>query len=635
MVNRALWDYPAMGPNELRFQRGDIINLIAKSNQDWWEGELHGQHGFFPANRVLELGAPVFRAFTAVPSPPNTSDAGDRDTVNGEVIISGSGIVSNNLNDQINVEELPVPPRKTSMPRAWPDPAVVVDEGPTGSSAFREPAAVTAPLPDSAAFQLNRQMTADIKSQLESLSMSVPLPPPLTVRTQSSSGRALFTEPVSSPPFQLPPLPPNNISAIPRPPDDVVDMVTPPRSNAVAVVIKKEGPLNYRNRSAGQKHLVRNWAGYWAELTDSAELRLFKDVKNMGRSPRDRPAFAIDLNRCQLDSSANLDKKRATFALLNLDTNEVFLLQAQSDMDMHAWAGTLISVCPTMRHEPFYADLMSSTSGSGILKKLKNHMANLSSSSLSSSLALSPPSQQTKDVTSSSLDIETKEWIKVKLFGFFKNRPSLDALQQKGIIPKDLIFGGTLESHIPKDSPLMVPLIVQRCIERIERHLETEGLYRLSGNSSSIQKLRIQVNSATDLMQVDFNAEELQDVNVITGLMKLYLRELKDPLLTLDRYWDFIEAGKLQNMDQRVARLQVLVSKLPDANYHTLKYIVHHLNNVRKHKDMNKMDSLNLAIVFGPTLLRPPVETMDTVMNIGFQNAVIDTLITYNDLFNK
>jgi len=94
------------------------------------------------------------------------------------------------------------------------------------------------------------------------------------------------------------------------------------------------------------------------------------------------------------------------------------------------------------------------------------------------------------------------------------------------------------------------------------------------------------------------------DVNVVSSLLKSFFRKLPDPLFTLEMYSLFIEMSKIEESARRLGALKTLVHELPEQNYETLKFVCCHLYKVMEHSDVNKMELRNLAIVFGPTLVK-------------------------------
>ncbi|KAG9288682.1 hypothetical protein G9A89_004301 [Geosiphon pyriformis] len=168
------------------------------------------------------------------------------------------------------------------------------------------------------------------------------------------------------------------------------------------------------------------------------------------------------------------------------------------------------------------------------------------------------------------------------------------------------IFGVDLAEQMERDGHEL-PLIVVKCAEAIEKHgLDSQGIYRLTGATLQIQKLKILFDRNAEA--VDLNAEEyIIDINCIAALLKLWLRDLPEPLFTYSMYHDFISAAKIEDPKRRVIALHERVNLLPDPNYSTLNYLMGHLDKVVANQKINKMGVQNLAIVFGPTLLRAPL----------------------------
>ena len=91
-----------------------------------------------------------------------------------------------------------------------------------------------------------------------------------------------------------------------------------------------------------------------------------------------------------------------------------------------------------------------------------------------------------------------------------------------------------------------IPMIVEQCVKRVEeKGMDSVGIYRLSGNASTIQKLRLLYNE--DPKKIDLSDEDWSDINVVTGTLKLYFRELKSPLMTFEKYDAFIAASSTFN----------------------------------------------------------------------------------------
>jgi len=170
-----------------------------------------------------------------------------------------------------------------------------------------------------------------------------------------------------------------------------------------------------------------------------------------------------------------------------------------------------------------------------------------------------------------------------------------------------------------------VPPIMQKCCEAIEKYgIQSQGIYRLSGTTSKVANLKLKLDR--DLEAVDLNAPEWAgDINNVASVMKMWLRELPEPLMTQSLHQGFIEGAKIENDRLRHIRLHERVNELPDPNYATLKYFLGHLHRINQNATENSMSMQNLAIVFGPTLFGQ----QHTVVN-GQGGAIADTTFFHN-----
>ncbi|XP_026502061.1 rho GTPase-activating protein 15-like, partial [Terrapene carolina triunguis] len=121
---------------------------------------------------------------------------------------------------------------------------------------------------------------------------------------------------------------------------------------------------------------------------------------------------------------------------------------------------------------------------------------------------------------------------------------------------------------------------------------------------------------------------EWDDVHVVTGALKLFFRELPEPLVPFALFDAFVAAVKLPAYGERVQRLAELVQSLPPPNYATLRYILAHLRKVMEHADANRMTRQNIGIVFGPTLLRPEKELASMAVDMVHQNQAVELLLS-------
>ncbi|RXN27124.1 rho GTPase-activating 42 isoform X2 [Labeo rohita] len=126
------------------------------------------------------------------------------------------------------------------------------------------------------------------------------------------------------------------------------------------------------------------------------------------------------------------------------------------------------------------------------------------------------------------------------------------------------------------------------------------------------------------------------DNKTITSGLKNYLRCLAEPLMTYRLHKDFIMAVKSDDQNYRVCAVHALVHKLPDKNKEMLGILIKHLHVVSTHSQKNLMTVSNLGVIFGPTLMRSQEETVAAMMNIKFQNIVVEILIeNYDKIFHQ
>uniref|UniRef100_A0A8C3K118 Rho GTPase-activating protein 26 n=1 Tax=Calidris pygmaea TaxID=425635 RepID=A0A8C3K118_9CHAR len=125
------------------------------------------------------------------------------------------------------------------------------------------------------------------------------------------------------------------------------------------------------------------------------------------------------------------------------------------------------------------------------------------------------------------------------------------------------------------------------------------------------------------------------EIKTITSALKTYLRMLPGPLMMYQFQRSFIKAAKLENQESRVSEIHSLIHRLPEKNRQMLHLLMNHLAKVADNHKQNLMTVANLGVVFGPTLLRPQEETVAAIMDIKFQNIVIEILIeNHEKIFN-
>ncbi|XP_048783262.1 unconventional myosin-IXb isoform X4 [Lagopus muta] len=156
-----------------------------------------------------------------------------------------------------------------------------------------------------------------------------------------------------------------------------------------------------------------------------------------------------------------------------------------------------------------------------------------------------------------------------------------------------------------------VPIVMEKLLEHVEMHgLYTEGIYRKSGSANRMKELK-------QLLQADPNSVKLENypIHTITGILKQWLRELPDPLMTSAQYSDFLRAVELPEKQEQLCAIYSVLEQLPQANHDTLERLIFHLVKVALIEDVNRMSPNALAIVFAPCLLRCP-DTSDPLTSM-------------------
>ncbi|KAG7281125.1 hypothetical protein CRUP_027662 [Coryphaenoides rupestris] len=191
--------------------------------------------------------------------------------------------------------------------------------------------------------------------------------------------------------------------------------------------------------------------------------------------------------------------------------------------------------------------------------------------------------------------------------------------------PLPCIPTGTLADYVSSTSPMIPPLVVH-CVSEIEqRGLQETGLYRLSGAERTIRDLKDKFLRSKSVPLLS----KVEDVHAVTGLLKDFLRNLKEPLLTFRLNRAFMEAAEIPDEDNSVAQLYQVISELPQPNRDTLAFLAVHFQRVSQ-SVATRMDVSNLSRVLGPTLVGhavPNPEPMTMLQDTKRQPKVVERLL--------
>uniref|UniRef100_A0A673WZQ4 Rho GTPase activating protein 12 n=1 Tax=Salmo trutta TaxID=8032 RepID=A0A673WZQ4_SALTR len=382
---------------------------------------------------------------------------------------------------------------------------------------------------------------------------------------------------------------------------------------------EKCGVLNVTKITENGKKVRKNWTSSWTVLQGSS--LLFAKGQGSGTSwkfvgNQSKPEFTVDLRGGSVDwASKDKSSKKHVIELKTRQGTEL-LIQSEIDSVINDWYRTLTDTISTHSDEAIEEDMPESP-GAEKQDKEKDHRDSKKNRAMKTSI---------------SMDSTDQKKTRVKLKKFLTRRPTYQAVKDKGYI-KDQVFGCSLSSLCQRENT-SVPNFVTTCIDHVETTgLSIDGIYRVSGNLAVIQKLRFAVNHDE---QLELEDSKWEDIHVTTGALKMFFRELPEPLFTYDSFNDFINAIKCSDYKQRVNLIKDLIKQLPKPNHDTMQCLFKHLRRVIDHGEANRMTTQSVAIVFGPTLLRPETETGNIAVHMVYQNQIVELiLLEYENIFGR
>uniref|UniRef100_A0A4X1SP44 Rho GTPase-activating protein 27 n=1 Tax=Sus scrofa TaxID=9823 RepID=A0A4X1SP44_PIG len=393
---------------------------------------------------------------------------------------------------------------------------------------------------------------------------------------------------------------------------------SPPEEKGREGTLDKAGVL-HRTKTVdkGKRLRKKHWSASWTVL-EGGVLTFFKDSKTSAagglRQPSklSTPEYTVELKGASLTwAPKDKSSKKNVLELRSRDGSE-YLIQHDSEAIISTWHKAIAQGIQELSADLPPEEESESSAVFGSSERLGSCREDEARPG-AGELAVGSARRLESDVSK----------VRYKLRKFLLRRPTLQSLREKGYI-KDQVFGCALAVLCERERS-SVPRFVQQCIRAVEaRGLEIDGLYRISGNLATIQKLRYKVDHDERL---DLDDGRWEDVHVITGALKLFFRELPEPLFPFCYFRQFITAIKLQDQAQRSRCVRDLVRSLPAPNHDTLRLLIQHLCRVIEHGEQNRMSVQSVAIVFGPTLLRPETEETSMPMTMVFQNQVVELIL--------
>ncbi|XP_073437796.1 rho GTPase-activating protein 12 isoform X6 [Dendrobates tinctorius] len=383
---------------------------------------------------------------------------------------------------------------------------------------------------------------------------------------------------------------------------------------------EKYGVLNVTKITENGKKVRKNWTSSWAVLQGSSILFQSTGASWKFGGNQSKPEFTVDLKGASVEWATKEKSSKKNVVELKTPSGTDLLIQTENDNMIKEWYSALCNTIgiPILESEEPSEDIVPDSpvekQGKEKHEKEKDH-----------------DSKKNRSIKQTSVDNSEQKKTKTKLKKFLTRRPTMQAVREKGYI-KDPVFGSSLASLCQRENTT-VPKFVKMCIDHIEQQgLDVDGLYRVSGNLAVIQKLRFAV---THDEKLDLNDSKWEDIHVITGALKMFFRELPEPLFTYSHFNDFVNAIK-QEPKLRVQAVRDLIKQLPKPNQDTMQALFKHLKHVVETGEKNRMTFQSLAIVFGPTLLKPEQETGNIAIHTVYQNQIVELiLLEYNAIFGR
>lgn len=379
--------------------------------------------------------------------------------------------------------------------------------------------------------------------------------------------------------------------------------------------LEKAGILNKTKVSENGKKVRKNWGHSWTVL-HGGKLTFHKDPKSTpaGASSKTNqilPEFTVDLKGATINRAPKDKSSKKNVLELKTRTGAEYLIQYDTDSIIQDWHKVILDTIHQLNGDQHHSEEEDEV----IDKSPTLDREERPFEKRTMSTATRQPS------TSSTSEAEQKK-VRTKLKKFLLKRPTLQSVKDKGYI-RENVFGCHLHNLCSQEKT-RVPSFVEKCIRAVEkRGLEIDGLYRVSGNLAVIQKLRFKADHE------DLDLEEGNwDIHVITGALKLFFRELQEPLFPYNLFNEFICAIKTPDYYSKISHMRNLVRSLPPPNHDTMEALFSHLRRVIQHGNENRMTVQNVAIVFGPTLLKPEEETASIATYMVFQNQIVEFLLS-------
>ncbi|KAL3832102.1 hypothetical protein ACJMK2_023824 [Sinanodonta woodiana] len=381
------------------------------------------------------------------------------------------------------------------------------------------------------------------------------------------------------------------------------------------------GNLNKARVVENGKRVTKKWTSSFVVLTGS-NLVFYKDQKAVQMkqgSPGGKCEFIVSLPTAVVELNPKDSSSRKNVVMISYPENQV-LIQHDDERKIMEWFTKLKLKLEEVGapSEVIVESLLLPEMESGETKRRPSFKSK------------DKESRHARKPSESGGVEKDKGFIRNVLVNFLNKRQPVTALKARGIY-KDAVFGSDLKQLCEREKQ-KVPLFLQKAIAAIEnRGLHHDGLYRVGGNVSTIQKLRCAIDAG---QTVDLDDAETWDVHVLAGTLKLFFRELKEPVFTYSLFDKFVKALLMEKNAERLKGMKAAMNELPKCNYETLKVLFGHLTKLIENEKENRMNSYSVAIVFGPSLIWPEIEAANLATSIVYQSKIVEyILVEYKNIF--
>uniref|UniRef100_A0A4W6D1F3 Rho GTPase-activating protein 15 n=1 Tax=Lates calcarifer TaxID=8187 RepID=A0A4W6D1F3_LATCA len=423
--------------------------------------------------------------------------------------------------------------------------------------------------------------------------------------------------------------------------------------------------LNVAKISESGKKQRKNWTSMWTVLT-SDQLLFYKDKQQETGQKSGGKTDVVQLGGALIEWTTEKSSRKNVFQVPNkheavtlytepglkflLCRNELFIFICSQQITTNTGSEYLLQVenhsTASKWHDAIKRAIDSSTKADGGFSLRRSNSTEYlpRHSSLPGYGSASPNTKQrnpahrrsinmfgSSKLKHSTSDSADKNGVKNRLKKFIIRRPSMKTLQEKGLI-KDRVFGCHLSTLCEREGTT-VPKFVKICLDAVDkRGLQVDGIYRVSGNLATIQKLRFIVDQEEEL---DLDHSQWEDIHVITGALKMFFRELPEPLFPFRFFQPLVEAVKIKETKHKIQAVKKLIQDLPKPNHDTMKLLFSHLHRVLGYSRKNLMSTQGIGIVFGPTLMWPELDAGNMAVNMVYQNQIVEfILIESQEIFN-